>query len=47
VNEDLRTGNDRRQVDTDIAHSDERRHPRRGPKVDNGGQRRAEAPGQE
>jgi hypothetical protein len=46
VSEDLRSGPDRRQGGTEIAHPHERRHPARradgraGESVDNGGQRR-------
>jgi hypothetical protein len=47
VSDDLGSGDDRRRVDTAIAHSDERRHPSGGSRPDSGGQRRAEAPGQE
>jgi hypothetical protein len=47
VSEDLRSGVDRRQSDTRIAHCNERRDParradgRQGALIDNGGQRRA------
>lgn len=50
VGEDLRSGADRRQVGTEIAHPQERRHParradgREGGSVDNGGQRRKSRP---
>jgi hypothetical protein len=46
ASEDLRSGSDRRHGGTQIAHSDERRHPKprgdgwAGAAVDNGGQRR-------
>lgn len=45
VSDDLRSGDDRRQVETDIAHPSERRHPSEGSQPDNGGQRRADSPG--
>jgi hypothetical protein len=40
VSDDLRSGHDRRTVETDIVQSDERRHPTGDLRADHGGQRR-------